>query len=159
MNSFKEVFGILEKNEDDDFFTLRSEFSNIYKNIYNINILKEYAIETMVNNIIVLWKNNNVGDIIQINVISINKYDIEFYLYLINILQECLRGNYFKNNHKNEDFILLRYYDTFNKGMEYIKSEEQKAIENTIKLYVSKQLLLYKGKYFYKVKILSYLFW
>ena len=190
MSSFKEVFGILEKTlkipedeysfdedldelkNDDDFFTLRSEFSNIYKNTYNINILKEYVIESMVNNIMVLLKINNMNDMSQINVNSINKYDIEFSLYLINILQEGLRGNDFKNNNnlakvykilfnypfpniKNADFILLRYYDTFNKGMEYIINEE-KAIEFVIKLYISEQGVFYNGKDFYKVKIVSY---
>ena len=190
MIAFKEAFGILEKtlkipeeeysfdedlNElknDDDFFTLRIEFSNIYKNTYNINILKKDMIESVLNNLIVLLKINNEQDMNKININSINKYDIEFCLYLINILQEGLRGNDFKDNEnlpkiykilfnypfpniKNADFILLTYYDTFNKGMEYIINED-KAIEHILKLYISEQGVFYNGKDFYKTKIVSY---
>ena len=190
MNSFKEIISFIEKSlkipedeysfdedldelkNDDDFFTLRNEFSNIYKNTYNINSLKEYVIESMVNNIIGLLRINNENDMNKINVNSINRYDIEFSLFLINILQEGLRGSDFKNNNnlakvykilfnypfpsiKNAEFILLRYYDTFNKGMEYIINEE-KAIEHIINLYISEQGVFYNGKDFYKVKIVSY---
>ena len=190
MIAFKEAYGILEKtlkipeeeysfdedlNElknDDDFFTLRIEFSNIYKNTYNINILKKDMIESVLNNLIVLLKINNEQDMNKININSINKYDIEFCLYLINILQEGLRGNDFKDNEnlskiykilfnypfpniKNADFILLTYYDTFNKGMEYIINED-KAIEHILKLYISEQGVFYNGKDFYKIKIVSY---
>ena len=194
MDSFKEIFGLIEKtlkipedeysfdedlNElknDDDFFTLRSEFSNIYKNIYSINIFKEDVINSILNNLKNLLKINDEKNMNRININNINKYDIEFCLYLINILQEGFKPNDLNNNKnvalkyekiykilfsypfpylKNADFILLTYYDTFNKGFEYIMNEVN-AIEYVIKLYLSEQGIFYGGKDFYKSKIVNY---
>ena len=194
MDSFKEIFGLIEKtlkipedeysfdedlNElknDDDFFTLRSEFSNIYKNIYSINIFKEDVINSILNNLKNLLKINDEQNMNRININNINKYDIEFCLYLINILQEGFKPNDLNNNKnvalkyekiykilfsypfpylKNADFILLSYYDTFNKGFEYIMNEVN-AIEYVIKLYLSEQGIFYGGKDFYKSKIVNY---
>ena len=193
MNSFKEIFSVIEKalkipqdeysfDEDlyelkeDDFFTLRNEFSNIYKNTYNINILKEYVIDSILNNLITLLKITDEQNINNININNINKYDIEFCLYLINILQEGFRGNDFNNKDvigtkllkiynilfsfpfskiKNADFILLSYYDTFNKGLENIINNKN-AIEYLMKLYISEEGVFYNGKDFYKIKIVNY---
>ena len=194
MESFKETFTIIEKSlkipedeysfdedlnelkNDDDFFTLRSEFSNVYKNIYSINLLKEDVLNSILNNLKNLLKINDEQNMNMINVNNINKYNIEFCLYLINILQEGFKASDLNNNKnisqtygkiykilfsypfpyiKNADFILLAYYDTFNKGFEYIMNEE-KAIEHIIKLYLSEQGIFYNGKDFYKSKIVNY---
>ena len=194
MESFKEIFIIIEKtlkipedeysfdedlNElknDDDFFTLRSEFSNIYKNIYSINILREDVINSILNNLINLLKINDEQNMNNININNINKYDIEFCLYLINILQEGLKVIDINKNKnisqifekiykilfsypfhyiKNADFILLTYYDTFNKGFEFIMNDVN-AIKHIIKLYLSEQGIFYNGKDFYKSKIVNY---
>ena len=193
LDSFKEAFGILEKTleipeeeyaldedlndlkNDDDFFTLRNEFSIIYKNAYFIDILKEFIIDSILNNLINLLKINDIQNINSININNINKYDIEFCLYLINILQEGLRGcdlndkdnigqkllkifnilfSFPFSNIKNADFILLTYYETFNKGMEHIINNKI-AIEYIIKLYISDQGIFYNGKDFFKTKIVS----
>ena len=193
MNSFKEIFSIIEKTlkipqdeysfdedlyelKEDDFFILRNEFSNIYKNTYNINILKEYVIDSILNNLIKLLKITDEQNINNININNINKYDIEFCLYLINILQEGFRGNDLNNKDiirtkllkiynilfsfpfskiKKADFILLSYYDTFNKGLENIINNKN-AIEYLMKLYISEEGVFYNGKDFYKTKIVNY---
>ena len=194
MDSFKEIFTVIEKTlrippeeysldedlyellSEDDFFILRSEFSNIYKNTYNINILKEYVIDSVINNLKNLLKINSEQDMSNINVNSLNKYDIEFCLYLINILQEGFRTNDINNNDNiskklinifnilfsfpftnvnNADFVLLSYYDTINKGMEIILNNKT-AIVYIIKLYASERGVFYNGKDFYKTKIVSF---
>ena len=195
MNAFKEIFTVIEKalkipeneytldedlyelNNEEDFFILRNEISNIYKNVYNINILKEYVIDSVLNNLINLLKINNMEpNLKNININTINNYDIEFCLYLINILQQGLKKDDINNNDnigknikriykilfsfpfyniKNGDFILLSYYDTFNKGMENIINDKN-SIEYIIKLYISEQGVFYNGKDFYKKKIVNY---
>ena len=193
MNSFKEIFSVIEKTlkipqdnysfdedlnelKEDDFFILRNEFSNIYKNTYNINILKEYVIDSILNNLITLLQITDEQNINNKDISNINIYDIEFCLYLINILQEGFRGNDLNNkdnigqkllriynilfsfpfsNVKKADFILLSYYDTFNKGLENIINNKN-AIEYIIKLYISEKGVFYNGKDFYKTKIVNY---
>ena len=65
LDSFKDIFPLIEKilrmpedysldtdidelDKDDDFFKCRAELSNIYKNSYNINIIKEFIIDSFV---------------------------------------------------------------------------------------------------------------
>ena len=194
LDSFKETFPILEKtlkipeneydfdedlNElkiDDDFFKLRNELSLIYKNIYNIMILKEYVMDSIINNLITLLKINDKQNMNSIDINNINKYDVEFCLFLINLLQEATIGNILKNNPnlqkkfdqiikilfsypfynlKNADFILLSYYSTLNNSIEFI-IKESKTIEYIIKLYISEQGVFYNGNDFYKIKIVKY---
>ena len=113
MDSLKEIINVIEKimripeNEftfdedlselknDEEFFKLRNDLSNIYKNIYNINILKEYIIDSLLNNLTFLLKINNEQNINAININSLNKYDIEFCLHLINTIQENFKSNDF----------------------------------------------------------------
>ena len=194
MDSFKEIITFIEKimripeneftfdedlnelKDEDDFFKLRNRINIIYKNIYNINILKEYIIDSILNNFIILLKINNEQNINSININSVNKYDIEFCLYLINSIQESIKLNDIKDNSnlsqkiqkiykilisypfpniKNADFILLIYYDTINRGIECIINET-KVIDYIIKLYISVQGIFYNGQDFYKAKIINY---
>jgi hypothetical protein len=193
LDSFKETFGILEKTlsipeeeynldenlteekNDDDFFTLRNDFSSIYKNAFYIDILREYIIDSILNNLINILKINDIQNLNQINLNKLNKYDIEFCLFLINILQEGIRGCDLNNKDnigqkiakiynilfsfpfsrlENADFVLLTYYETFNKGMEHIINNKM-AIEYIIKLFISEQGIFYNGKDFYKTKIVN----
>jgi hypothetical protein len=194
IDSFKEVFEVFPKilkipseefsldedlnkyNEEESLFLLRKEFGVIYRNCYNINILREYTIDLILNNLTNLLKlkdgqNNNY------NVKSINKYDIEFCLYLINILFEGFRGNDLNNKEFNingkltkifnilfsfpftkvekADYIILSYYDNLNRSMGNIINNPT-AIEQIIKLYISEQGIFYNGKDFCKLKIISY---
>ena len=194
MDSFKNIFNVINKNlkipenqyyfdedlyelqNEEDFFKLRSEFRNIYKNIYNINILKEYIIDSVINYLRNLLHIKNEQEIYKINVNNINKYDIEFCLYLLNILQEEFKISDLNNNNNiqrkiigiynilfsfpftkidNADYILLSYYDTINKGMEIIINNKD-AISYIIELYISTRGLFYNGKEFYQKKIVSY---
>lgn len=194
MDSLKEIINVIEKimripeNEftfdedlselknDEEFFKLRNDLSNIYKNIYNINILKEYIIDSLLNNLTFLLKINNEQNINAININSLNKYDIEFCLHLINTVQENFKSNDLKDNSglsqkiqkiykilisypfpniKKADFILLSYYDTINRGIEYIINET-KVVEYMIKLYISEQGIFYNGEEFYKNKIINF---
>ena len=114
LDSFKDIFPLIEKilrmpedysldtdidelDKDDDFFKCRAELSNIYKNSYNINIIKEFIIDSVLNNLKNLLKINNEQDMSNININALNKFDIEFCLYLISILQEGFIGNDFAN--------------------------------------------------------------
>jgi hypothetical protein len=194
MDSFKEILSVIVKSlkipqnqylfdedlydllNEDDFFNLREELSIIYKNVYNINALKEYVIDSVINCIKNLLHINNEQDMNKINVNNLNKYDIELCLHLINILQEGFRLSDFNNNNSiknkiisiykilfsfpftninNADYILLSYYDTINKGME-ITINDKDAIAYIIKLYISDRGVFYNGKEFYKIRIVSY---
>ncbi len=127
MNAFKEIFDVITNDlkiphdqylldedlfellNEDDFFILRGEFSNIYKNTYNINILKEYVIDSVINNLRNLLHINNEQDMNKINVNNINKYDVEFCLFLINILQEGFRVSDLNNNGNIKNKIISIY--------------------------------------------------
>ena len=192
LDSVKEIFPLIEKilrmpedylldtdidelDKDDDFFKCRGELSNIYKNSYNINIIKEFIIDSVLNNLKNLLKINNEQDMSNININAINKFDIEFCLYLISILQEGFIGNDFANKDnvgqklskiyiilftypftkiKNNDYVLLSYYNTINRGLENIKNNKE-AIEYIIKLYISEEGIFYNGKNFYLTKIVN----
>ena len=192
LDSFKDIFPLIEKilrmpedysldtdidelDKDDDFFKCRAELSNIYKNSYNINIIKEFIIDSVLNNLKNLLKINNEQDMSNININALNKFDIEFCLYLISILQEGFIGNDFANKDnigqklskiyiilftypftkiKNNDYVLLSYYNTINRGLENIKNNKD-AIEYIIKLYISEEGIFYNGKNFYLTKIVN----
>ena len=192
LDSFKDIFPLIEKilrmpedysldtdidelDKDDDFFKCRAELSNIYKNSYNINIIKEFIIDSVLNNLKNLLKINNEQDMSNININAFNKFDIEFCLYLISILQEGFIGNDFANKDnigqklskiyiilftypftkiKNNDYVLLSYYNTINRGLENIKNNKD-AIEYIIKLYISEEGIFYNGKNFYLTKIVN----
>ena len=194
IESFKEVFSIFLKIlklpaeeysfdedlsqyiEEDIIFLLRKEFGVIYRNCYNIKTLREYAIDSILNILINLLNIKNGQNNNNYNENSINKYDIEYCLYFINILFEGFRGNDLNNNEyningklteiynilftfpftniKNADYILLCYYDNINRSMVNIINN-QAAIEYIIKLYISEQGILYNGKEFYKIKIIN----
>ena len=194
IDSFKEVFEVFPKilkipsdefsldedlnkyNEEESIFLLRKEFGIIYRNCYNINILREYTIDLILNNLTNLLnikdgQNNNY------NVNSMNKYDIEFCLYLINILFEGFSGNDLNNKKfningkltkifnilfsfpftkvENANYIILSYYDNINRSMGNI-IDNPTAIEQIIKLYISEQGIFYYGKDFCKLKIINY---
>ena len=193
LDSFKDIFPLIEKilrmpedysldtdidelDKDDDFFKCRAELSNIYKNSYNINIIKEFIIDSVLNNLKNLLKINNEQDMSNININALNKFDIEFCLYLISILQEGFIGNDFANKDnigqklskiyiilftypftkiKNNDYVLLSYYNTINRGLENIKNNKD-AIEYIIKLYISEEGIFYNGKNFYLTKIVNF---
>ena len=192
LDSFKEIFPLIEKilrmpeeylldtdidelDKDDDFFKCRGELSNIYKNSYNINIIKEFIIDSVLNNLKNLLKINNEQDMPNININALNKFDIEFCLYLISILQEGFIGNDFANKDsigqklskiyiilftypftkiQNADYVLLSYFNTINRGLENIKNNKD-AIEYIIKLYISEEGIFYNGKNFYLTKIVN----
>ena len=192
LDSFKEIFPLIEKmlkmpseynldtdidelDKDNDFFKCRGELSNIYKNSYNISILKEFIIDSVLNNVINLLKINNEQDMPNININLINKYDIEFCLYLINILQEGFIGNDFSRKDnignklnkiyvilfsypftkiKNADHVLLSYYITINRGLENIKNNKE-AIEYIINHYISEEGIFHIGKQFFLIKIVN----
>ena len=192
LDSFKDIFPLIEKilrmpedysldtdidelDKDDDFFKCRAELSNIYKNSYNINIIKEFIIDSVLNNLKNLLKINNEQDMSNININGLNKFDIEFCLYLISILQEGFIGNDFANKDnigqklskiyiilftypftkiKNNDYVLLSFYNTINRGLENIKNNKD-AIEYIIKLYISEEGIFYNGKNFYLTKIVN----
>ena len=194
IDSFKEVFEVFPKilkipsdefsldedlnkyNEEESIFLLRKEFGIIYRNCYNINILREYTIDLILNNLTNLLnikdgQNNNY------NVNSMNKYDIEFCLYLINILFEGFSGNDLNNKKfningkltkifnilfsfpftkvENAEYIIMSYYDNINRSMGNI-IDNPTAIEQIIKLYISEQGIFYYGKDFCKLKIINY---
>ena len=192
LDSFKEIFPLIEKilkmpedynldtdidelDKDDDFFKCRLELSNIYKNSYNISIIKEFIIDSVLNNLVNLLKINNEQDMPYININLINKYDLEFCLYLISILQESFIGDDFQRKDnignklskiylilftypftkiKNADFVLLSYYNAINRGLENIKNNKE-AIEYIIKLYISEEGIFYNGKDFFLIKIVN----
>ena len=192
LDSFKEIFPLIEKilrmpeeyildtdidelDKDDDFFKCRGELSNIYKNSYNINIIKEFIIDSVLNNLKNFLKINNEQDMPNININALNKFDIEFCLYLISILQEGFIGNDFANKDsigqklskiyiilftypftkiQNADYVLLSYFNTINRGLENIKNNKD-AIEYIIKLYISEEGIFYNGKNFYLIKIVN----
>ena len=110
-----------------------------------------------------------------ININLINKYDIEFCLYLINILQEGFIGNDFSRKDnignklnkiyvilfsypftkiKNADHVLLSYYITINCGLENIKNNKE-AIEYIINYYISEEGIFHIGKQFFLIKIVN----
>ena len=189
LDSFKDIFPLIEKimkmsndysldsdidelDKDDDFFKCRGDLSTIYKNSYHIDIIKEFIIDSALNNLVNLLKINNEQDISNIDINSINKYDIEFCLYLINNLQEVIGKDFSKNDNigqkiskiyiilfsypftkiKNADYIILSYYNTINKGLENIKNNKD-AIEYIIKHYISDEGIFHNGKDFYFAKI------
>ena len=189
LDSFKDIFPLIEKimkmsneysldsdidelDKDDDFFKCRGDLSIIYKNSYHIDIIKEFIIDSALNNLVNLLKINNEQDLLNIDINSINKYDIEFCLYLINNLQEIIGKDFSKNDNigqkiskiyiilfsypftkiKNADYIILSYYNTINKGLENIKNNKD-AIEYIIKHYISDEGIFHNGKDFYFSKI------
>ena len=194
LDSFKEIFPFIEKilkmpdeyslnndidelDKDDEFFKCRGEFSVIFQNSYKIKILKEFIIDSILNNLFNLLKIDiNEQNINNINVNSINKYDIELCLYLIYILQDGFIGNDFFRKDitgqklskiytilftypfakiRNADYVLLSYYNTINRGLENIKNNKE-AIEYLIKLYISDEGIFYNGQLFFLTKIITY---
>ena len=169
LDSFKDIFPLIEKilrmpedysldtdidelDKDDDFFKCRAELSNIYKNSYNINIIKEFIIDSVLNNLKNLLKINNEQDMSNININALNKFDIEFCLYLISILQEGFIGNDFANKDNIGQKLSKIYIILFT--LENIKNNKD-AIEYIIKLYISEEGIFYNGKNFYLTKIVN----
>ena len=193
LDAFKEIFPLIENilkipneysldndidelDKDDDFFKCRGEFSNIYKNTYYIEILKEFIIDSVLNNLYNLLKIQNEQNINNININSINNYDVEFCLYLIKILQECITKEDFLGKNiisqklskiytilftypftkiKKADYVFLSYYNTINRGLENIKNNKN-AIEYIINLYISDEGIFYNGQNFCIIKIITY---
>ena len=193
LEAFKEIFPLMDKmmkmpgdyaldtdidelDKDDEFFKCRDELYIIYKNSCLIGIVKEFIIDSVLNNCANLLKINNEQEMQNININLINKYDVEFCLYSINILQEGLMGNDFSNKDNigdklskiyiilfnypftkilNADYVLLSYYNTINKGLENIKNNKE-AIEYIINHYISEEGIFYNGKNFYLAKIVNY---
>ena len=188
MQAFKEIFKLMEKiikipeseyslDEDlsqcydEPFFGLRKEIADIYRKIYNINAVRDFVINSVLENLYNILKINS-----NINIENINKYDIEFCLYLIDIIQMAFHSNDLKNNEynkegklnkiinilftfpftkiKNADFIVWNYYETLNKGLNNFIMD-QHIIENLIKLYLSEQGVFYDGKISTNVKIIG----
>ena len=163
---------LTEYIDEDNLFLLRKEFIIIFRNCYNIPILKEFLIDFILNNLLTFLKIN-----INQNINSINKYDIEFCLFLINTLQESMNSNDISNKDyinlefklnkiydifysfpftkiKNADYILLSYYDNINKGIIKIINNPN-LIKNIIQLYISDEGIFYNGKKFCKIKIVN----
>ena len=159
--------------EDDDLFLFRKEFVVMFKNCYNIVILKEFLIDSILNNLMNMLKLSD--DKIDKNLI--NKYDIEFCLFLISTLQDSINendGNISYSNIelklskiydillyefpfytiKNGEYILISYYETINKGI--FKIIKKNLVDKIIKLYISKEGIFYSGKKFCRIKIMNY---
>ena len=158
--------------DEDDLFLFRKEFSVMFKNCYNIVILKEFLIDSILNNLIAMLKISD--DKIDKNLI--NKYDMEFCLFLISTLQDSINENDSNISYsnielklskiydilyefpfytiKNGDFILISYYETINKGI--FKIIKKNLVDKIIKRYISKEGIFYNGKKFCRIKIMNY---
>jgi len=93
--------------EDDDLFLFRKEFVVMFKNCYNIVILKEFLIDSILNNLISMLKISD--DKIDKNLI--NKYDMEFCLFLISTLQDSINENDSNISYSNIELKLSKIYD------------------------------------------------
>lgn len=163
----------LTKNiDEDDLFLFRKEFIVMFKNCYNIVILKEFLIDSILNNLMNMLKINDI----QFNKNLIDKYDMKFCLFLISTLQDSINENDTKISYsnielklskiydilyefpfytiKNGEYILVSYYETINKGI--IKIINKNLVDKIIKLYISKEGIFYNGKKFCKIKIMNY---
>ena len=179
LNLFKNVFLIIEnsliipknlyylnndlsKNDDDDFFQYRKEFSIIYHNIYNIKIMQEFVLNSVLDKINSIQTKNPT------------EYDIELVLFLVGTIQQGIRQSDLKNELINEkfqkilsilfifpfteiqgsDYIITSYYETINKLIQYLSSNIQ-AIQYIIQLYLGKTGIMFNGNIQTGIKIVN----
>ena len=179
LNLFKNVFLIIENsliipknlyslnndltnNDDDDFFQYRKEFSIIYHNIYNIKIMQEFVLDSVLDKINSIQTKNPT------------EYDIELVLFLVGTIQQGIKQSDLKNELINEkfqkilsilfifpfteikgsDYIITSYYETINKLIQYLSSNIQ-AIQYVIKLYLGKTGIMFDGNIQTGIKIVN----
>ena len=152
----------LTKNEDDDFFQYRKEFSIIYHNIYNIKSMQEFVLDSVLDKINSIQTKNPT------------QYDIELVLFLVGTIQQGIRQSDLKNELINQkfqkilsilfifpftevkgsDYIITSYYETINKLIQYLSSNIQ-AINYVIKLYLGKTGIMFPGNIETGIKIVN----
>ena len=152
----------LSKNDDDDFFQYRKEFSIIYHNIYNIKIMQEFVLNSVLDKINSIQTKNPT------------EYDIELVLFLVGTIQQGIRQSDLKNQLINEkfqkilsilfifpfteiqgsDYIITSYYETINKLIQYLSSNIQ-AIQYIIQLYLGKTGIMFNGNIQTGIKIVN----
>ena len=144
------------KNEEDDFYTFRRDFSVLYHNFYNIKLLKEFVLDS------ILSKQSNS-----------NLYDIEHLLFLIGTIQQGIQADDLKNQQistkinqilsllftipfqdANSSIILLSYYETICKTINYFLQNEP-ALDHILSIFMGKRGICIENPVL-GVKIINY---
>jgi hypothetical protein len=134
---------MLSIQEDDDFFSFRKEYTILYQNLFNIATIKSFIYYTIIEKLENV--SNGVSDL----------YAIEHTLHIINSIPQNITYADTQNSDENfnkilyylfsinfvsvdSDNILLLYFDTIAKYLQYILNNDALLIQVT-NLYLSKR--------------------
>jgi len=134
---------LLSIQEDDEFFSFRKEYTILYQNLFNISNLKSFIYYTIIQKLEKI--SNGVSDL----------YEIEHTLHIINNIPQNITYADTQNSDENfnkilfylfsinfvnvdSDNVLLLYFDTLAKYLQYILNNDNILIQVT-NLYLSKR--------------------
>lgn len=152
-NDYDIQSSLLLGREDDEFFNFRKEFTTLYHNFFQVNPLKLFLITSLNNRLDTLAEGKG----------NLSIYEIELSLHLTNSLQNAVSNADLQNltvseqfnkiiyhlfnipfTNVNSDFILILYYETVYRYIQYIINNDNILIYVT-KLYLSKKGIMHEN--------------
>ena len=171
-NSFKDLYNCIEnsllipqneydikedlsKEKEDEYFEYRKEFAILFYNIFQINSIKEYILNKLIEKINNIKNNKN------------NLYEIELVLYLLGLIQPSISK---LNNEKSlfvyetlmnfdfisvdSDYIKIIYFETINKIFTSLPNDFN-TIDRIIRIFLSQNGILYNKQININLKIIN----
>ena len=171
-NSFKDLYNCIEnsllipqneydikedlsKEKEDEYFEYRKEFAILFYNIFQINSIKDYILNKLIEKINNIKNNKN------------NLYEIELVLYLIGLIQPSISK---LNNEKSlfvyetlmkfdfisvdSDYIKIIYFETINKIFTSLPNDFN-TIDRLIRIFLSENGILYNKQININLKIIN----
>ena len=171
-NSFKDLYNCIEnsllipqneydikedlsKEKEDEYFEYRKEFAILFYNIFQINSIKEYILNKLIEKINNIKNNKN------------NLYEIELVLYLFGLIQPSISK---LNNEKSlfvyetlmnfdfisvdSDYIKIIYFETINKIFTSLPNDFN-TIDRIIRIFLSQNGILYNKQININLKIIN----
>ena len=145
----------LSKEKEDEYFEYRKEFAILFYNIFQINSIKDYILNKLIEKINNIKNNKN------------NLYEIELVLYLIGLIQPSISK---LNNEKSlfvyetlmkfdfisvdSDYIKIIYFETINKIFTSLPNDFN-TIDRIIKIFLSENGILYNKQINTNLKIIN----
>ena len=145
----------LSKEKEDEYFEYRKEFAILFYNIFQINSIKDYILNKLIEKINNIKNNKN------------NLYEIELVLYLIGLIQPSISK---LNNEKSlfvyetlmkfdfisvdSDYIKIIYFETINKIFTSLPNDFN-TIDRLIRIFLSENGILYNKQININLKIIN----
>ena len=145
----------LSKEKEDEYFEYRKEFAILFYNIFQINSIKDYILNKLIEKINNIKNNKN------------NLYEIELVLYLIGLIKPSISK---LNNEKSlfvyetlmkfdfisvdSDYIKIIYFETINKIFTSLPNDFN-TIDRLIRIFLSENGILYNKQININLKIIN----